>query len=78
MKKRLASLALLLILCLLLALPALADSARELPLVCDASGILTEEQFNVFMNQTVNVPRYPHASYAPARPDSMTRKQKAP
>ena len=44
MKKRLASLALLLILCLLLALPALADSARELPLVCDASGILTEEQ----------------------------------
>ena len=44
MKKRLASLALLLILCLLLALPALADSARELPLVCDTSGILTEEQ----------------------------------
>ena len=41
-------------------------------------GILTEEQFNVFMNQTVNVPRHPHASYAPARPDSMTRKQKAP
>ena len=44
MKKRLASLALLLILCLLLALPVMADSARELPLVCDASGILTEEQ----------------------------------
>ena len=33
MKKRLASLALLLILCLLLALPALAESGRELPLV---------------------------------------------
>ncbi len=44
MKKRMASLALLLILCLLLALPAMADSARELPLVCDTCGLLTEEQ----------------------------------
>ena len=44
MKKRLVSLALLLILCLLLALPVLADSERELPLVCDTCGLLTEEQ----------------------------------
>ncbi len=44
MKKRLASLALLLILCLLLALPAMADSTRELPLVCDTCGLLTEAQ----------------------------------
>ncbi len=44
MKKRLASLALLLSLCLLLALPALAESDRELPLVCDTSGLLTEAQ----------------------------------
>ena len=44
MKKRPASLALLLVLCLLLALPALADSDRELPLVCDTSGLLTEAQ----------------------------------
>ncbi len=44
MKKRLISCLLLSALCLLLALPVLADSARELPLICDAYGLLAEEQ----------------------------------
>ena len=44
MKKRLISCLLLSALCLFLALPVLADSARELPLICDAYGLLTEEQ----------------------------------
>ena len=44
MKKRLTSLLLLLVLCLLLTLPAAADSKRDLPLVCDTCGLLTEAQ----------------------------------
>ena len=44
MKKRVLSLLLLLALCLLLALPALGAEERELPLVCDVYGLLTEEQ----------------------------------
>lgn len=44
MKKRIGALLLLLALCLLLALPVLADSERELPLVCDTVGLLTEAQ----------------------------------
>ncbi len=44
MKKRWVSLLLLAALLALLALPALADSERELPLVCDVCGILTETQ----------------------------------
>ena len=44
MKKRILSLALLFALCLLLALPALADSQRELPLVRDVYGLLTKEE----------------------------------
>ncbi len=44
MKKRLTSFLLLLVLCLLLALPAAADSKRDLDLVCDTCGLLTEEQ----------------------------------
>ncbi len=44
MKKRGISLLLLAALLALLALPALADSERELPLVCDVCGILTETQ----------------------------------
>ena len=44
MKKRVVSLLSLLALCLLLALPVLADSRRELPLVCDDYGLLTQSQ----------------------------------
>ena len=44
MKKRWISLLLLLALCLFAVLPALAAEERELPLVCDAYGLLTEEQ----------------------------------
>ncbi len=44
MKKRLVSLALLLLTLAFLALPALAAEERELPLVCDAYGLLTKEQ----------------------------------
>jgi uncharacterized protein len=44
MKKRWTSLLLLAALLSLLALPVLADSDRELPLVCDTCGLLTEEQ----------------------------------
>ena len=44
MKKRLISLALLLLTLLLTALPVLAAEERELPLVCDTCGLLTKEQ----------------------------------
>ena len=44
MKKRLVSLLLLPVLCLLLIQPVLAESERELPLVCDVYGLLTEDQ----------------------------------
>ena len=44
MKKRLISLALMLLTLLLLSLPVLAAEERELPLVCDTCGLLTKDQ----------------------------------
>ena len=44
MKKRWLSLSLLLLLLLLLTCPALAETERELPLVCDICGLLTDEE----------------------------------
>lgn len=43
----------------------------------ELKGVLTAEQFDRFMNHKMDMPRHPHASYMPSRPDSMPRKQPA-
>ena len=44
----------------------------------EIQSVLTPEQFDRFMNQKVDKPRHPHASYMPARPDSITRRPPEP
>lgn len=40
----------------------------------EIKGVVTPEQYDRFMNRKPDCPRHPHATYAPARPDSVARR----
>ena len=40
----------------------------------EIKGVVTPEQYDQFMNRKPDCPRHPHATYAPARPDSVARR----
>ncbi len=40
----------------------------------EIKGVVTPEQYDRFMNRKPDCPRHPHATFAPARPDSAARK----
>lgn len=44
----------------------------------EIKGVLTAEQYDRFMNRRPDSQRHPHATFAPARPDSLGRKPIAP
>lgn len=40
----------------------------------EIKGVVTPEQYDRFINRKPDCPRHPHATYAPARPDSVARR----